>query len=147
MNKPIIFFDYSGTLNTKRPIHPELVECIKNISEDYILTVVSSSSSRTIEQNLERAGIKDLFNEIAGYGRHQGKTKKMKGLLTTYQLEPEQGLMVTDTTSDLRAANSAGVKSIAVTWGFENKQRLQQTKPDEIVENPENLEQTIKKLV
>lgn len=148
MNKPIIFFDYSGTLSASRdPIQAESVKCIKNIKDDYILTIVSSTSSSTIERNLSQAGIKDCFLEISGYGRHHSKPEKMKDLLTTYRLNSSDGLMITDTIGDIRAANSVSIKSIGVTWGAHRKSTLKQAEPDKIINDPGKLEENIRELI
>lgn len=46
---------------------------------------------------------------------------------------------VTDTAGDVIEGNRAEVKTIAVTWGFHDRERLEKAKPDIIVNTPEEL--------
>jgi phosphoglycolate phosphatase-like HAD superfamily hydrolase len=47
--------------------------------------------------------------------------------------------MIGDAVSDIRAARAAGIKSVAVTWGHQSRQKLSQEAPDLIIDEPEDL--------
>jgi phosphoglycolate phosphatase-like HAD superfamily hydrolase len=51
--------------------------------------------------------------------------------------------MITDTVGDVREADAAGVKSIAVTWGYEKKVDFDTIKTQAIVHTPKELKQAI----
>ena len=47
--------------------------------------------------------------------------------------------MIGDSTVDLETALHAGITSIAVTWGYHDRARLEAMKPDAIVQRAEDL--------
>jgi phosphoglycolate phosphatase len=46
---------------------------------------------------------------------------------------------VCDTAGDIREAREAGVKAVAVTWGWHPRERLERAKPDAFIEKSEDL--------
>ena len=48
-------------------------------------------------------------------------------------------VIIGDSTMDIETAHNAGMDSIAVTWGFHDRERLIASKPGRIVENPEEI--------
>ena len=46
---------------------------------------------------------------------------------------------VCDTAGDVREAREAGVKTVAVTWGWHPRSRLERARPDVIVDDPKKL--------
>lgn len=53
-----------------------------------------------------------------------------------FGLKPEDCVVIGDSTMDIETAQNAGMDSIAVTWGFHDRERLVQSKPGRIAENP-----------
>ena len=54
-------------------------------------------------------------------------------------LQPKDCLFVGDSTVDMATAKNSGMKSIAVTWGFGDKEDLEAAQPDYIVDTPEDI--------
>jgi phosphoglycolate phosphatase len=46
---------------------------------------------------------------------------------------------VCDTAGDVREAREAGVKTVAVTWGWHPRSRLERALPDVIIDDPNKL--------
>lgn len=64
------------------------------------------------------------------------------GLLTacaTLGVAPGTALYVGDTTVDIAAARAAGLRSVAVTWGFRDQTTLESASPDHIVHHPADI--------
>jgi len=53
--------------------------------------------------------------------------------------DPQSVFYVGDETRDVEAARKAGVKTIAVTWGFNGEDILKKQKPDYLARRPEEL--------
>ena len=56
-----------------------------------------------------------------------------------FVLEPKDCVIIGDSTMDIETAHHAGMDSIAVTWGFHDRERLVEITPGRIVENPEEI--------
>jgi len=82
------------------------------------------------------------FVEI--HGQKEGVTKKPDpigalNIAKSLNLEPEKIYFVGDTSTDMKTAKNANMKSIGVSWGFRPKEELIEHGADYIVENCEEL--------
>ena len=57
----------------------------------------------------------------------------------SFGLVPEDCTVIGDAIPDLETARNAGMKSVAVTWGFDDRERLIGANPGQIVETPAEL--------
>ena len=46
---------------------------------------------------------------------------------------------ITDTLGDIKEANKVGIESIGITWGYQDKAKLQKGNPKKIVDTPTEL--------
>lgn len=137
------FKKYKEKIKNKK-INPKLKSCIKNLYEDYLLTIISSSSTNSIKEQLKQDELDSFFYEIKGYDDHPSKAKKIKEVLTVYKQEPANSLLITDTLGDIKEARSVNVNSIAVTWGFQKEETIQKGNPYKIIDKPNKLESSIR---
>jgi phosphoglycolate phosphatase len=101
--------------------------------------IVSSSSERTIVEQLKRHHLAPFFYDILGTETDRSKVTKFKQILTEYTFAPEDLLFVTDTTGDVREAHELNIPTVAVTWGYHEEARLRATNPDYIANTPGEL--------
>ena len=59
--------------------------------------------------------------------------------LTFQNLHVSELVYVCDETRDVQAARKAGLRSIAVTWGFNSRKALEKAGPDFIIDQPDEL--------
>jgi phosphoglycolate phosphatase len=52
---------------------------------------------------------------------------------------PQRVVMVGDSAIDVQTARNAGMRCVAVTWGFRDRPELEAARPDAIVDRPEQL--------
>jgi len=117
------------------PIFPVLHELKKN----NILTVISSNISKVIYAILSRYGFNGCFREILGADYGYSKEEKILHAMNRFQMEKEKTFYVGDTVGDIKEARLAGVKTVAVTWGWHSKERLEMASPDYVIETPVDL--------
>ena len=60
-------------------------------------------------------------------------------IASEFGLAPGNCVIIGDSTMDIETAHNAGMDSIAVTWGFHDRERLINSQPGRIVENPEEI--------
>lgn len=115
---------------------PEVLNLLKK--EGYKLGIITSAPKKSVEEFLEKNGL-NLFDFIYSEGNIFGKDKIMTNIVAERNLSPEQVFYVGDETRDIEAAKKAGIKTIAVTWGFNNEKILSREKPDYLIKKPEEL--------
>jgi len=141
--KKIKYFDeYSQKLKSETT--EEIIkEQIKNISQKYSLTIVSSTISPVIKEYLIKEGLDKYFSKIYGSDVHKSKVEKIKRLLMESNISPKDAIFVTDTSGDIKEGKECQVESIAVTWGYLPKEELEKEKPFAIIDNPALISSTI----
>ena len=116
-----------------------LLPVLESLKKDHLLAVISSNGSRTIRRMLERFGFEPYFEEVLGSDFLFSKKEKIDHALAKYGIPPERTFYIGDTTGDIVEARAAGVRTVAVTWGWHSRKRLAAAPPDFLVEAPEGL--------
>lgn len=101
--------------------------------------VISSSSSLAIETVLEREGWTGLFEDVLGADFLLEKVAKIRHAVARWRRKGEPVFFIGDTAGDIREARAAGVKTVAVTWGWHSEGRLRAAGPDRIARSPGKL--------
>ena len=117
------------------PIFPVLTE----LKKDNILTVISSNISKVIHVILSRYGFNGCFQKVLGADSGYSKKEKILHAIDSFQIEKEKTYYVGDTIGDIKEARLAGVKTVAVTWGWHSKEKLETARPDYFIETPDAL--------
>ena len=75
------------------------------------------------------------------YGNEQpgSKVEHIVNALEMNSAQPTSTWMIGDTVGDIEAAQNAGVKAVAVTWGWQSSIRLKSKAPDLMFEQPQAL--------
>lgn len=124
-----------------------LNKTIKELSIKYILTIVSSSSSKVINKFLAKEKSTEIFSDVLGADIHSNKTIKINSLLSKYNVVPVNALLITDSLGDVLEANECGINSIGVTWGIHGKEKLEEGNPIGIIDDPRLLLDAIKNVL
>lgn len=120
---------------------------IESLAQEHILAVCSSAWDQTITDFLDKENLRIYFSDILGMEFHKSKVFKLTHLLEKYSLQKEDAVFITDTLGDVLEANEVGIKSIGETWGLHDRETIERGNPEVIIDNPEVLEETIKKIL
>ena len=138
---------YSEYANRLMPSHIERSkEPIKRLRAKYTLYIVSSNGEYGIKKVLEAAGVLGLFTRILGAETHESKVEKFKILMEHNGIMSENTVFITDTLGDIVEARKVGIRTIAETFGFHDRERLAQGEPFVIVDSWEEIEETLSEL-
>ena len=102
------------------------------------LGILTSAPKETVERFLQVNNL-NLFDFIYSESNIFNKARKLSNLLKERNFDPQSVFYVGDETRDVEAARKAGVKTIAVTWGFNGEDILKKQKPDYLARRPEEL--------
>jgi len=116
---------------------------VESLGKKYSFAMVSSSGEKMLHAYLEKNKIQNLFQDILGAEFHHSKEEKFKYLFKKYEIDSSSVLFITDTLGDILEANAVGMKTIAVTFGFHDRETLAKGDPKAIVESPEELLESV----
>ncbi|MCD4705981.1 HAD hydrolase-like protein [bacterium] len=100
------------------------------LSKNNDIFIVTSNSTETVKNYISEHninGVKDVN------GVEDGISKSKKILLIKKKYPKSKIYYVGDTKGDIAEGKEAGVKTVGVTWGYHNKEKISQAKPDFIV--------------
>jgi phosphoglycolate phosphatase len=109
------------------------------------LSVLSSNSVENINAFLRHSGM-ELFDHVFSSNNLFGKDRSIRKFLKQFSLEARELLYVGDELRDVEACHLAGVKVIAVTWGFDPAPLLRSGKPDFLAFAPGDVLETVRRL-
>lgn len=120
------------------PFH-EVATVLEKLTRNNVLIVVSSNSRKDIDQILSRYNFDHYFDDILSADFMLSKVDKILHATKEWKIGKERTYFVGDTVGDIKEAREAGVKTVAVTWGWHSKERLKKADPDYLIEAPGDL--------
>jgi phosphoglycolate phosphatase len=100
--------------------------------------IVTSNAYENVSKFLARHGI-DRFEHVScGVGLF-GKASRLKKVSRTPQFAGLSTFYVGDEVRDVAAATTAGLRSVAVSWGYAERGALEAQRPDYLVHGPDEL--------
>lgn len=121
-----------------RPV-TELIPVLAELKKRHGLIIISSNSSFAIRLMLAKFGFDPYFDDVLGADFNFSKIEKILYAMGHYGTNGGHTFYVCDTAGDIREAREAGVKAVAVTWGWHPRERLERARPDAMIEQPEDL--------
>ncbi len=112
---------------------------IKKLSKKYKLFIISSCSEKNINLYLKNNNIDNLFIEVLGRETNFSKIEKFKTVFQKYNTNSKNCIFITDTLGDIKEANKVKIDSLAVTWGYHEKERLKKENPKYIINKPNEI--------
>ena len=133
-----LFFDYYEKSNGEAAVvYPGVHEALKRWQSKGIkLAIVTNKPMQFTTSLIERVGIAHYFDWISGGDSLPKRKPEPDQLLHILQLSGEEALhalMVGDSSNDIKAARAANVCSLAVPYGYNHGQSIEDSHPDQIV--------------
>lgn len=108
----------------------------------FLLMVLSNKAHANTLRVVKEIYGEELFDHVQGQQESVPKKPDPAGvfmILNQYGLKPEECFYVGDTSVDMKTGNAAGVDTIGVTWGFRDREELEEYQANYIVNRPEEL--------
>ena len=122
------------------PMFDGIEAVIRQLNADgHKLYIVSSNSARTIRVFLKKHRLDTEFIRVYGRAGVFGKKKLLRMMLQRNRLDRGDTYYIGDESRDVEAARHAGIRMIAVTWGYNNNTLLQTHHPDFLVDKPADI--------
>lgn len=111
----------------------------------YPLSIISSNSVSNIKRFLALTNF-DVFDDIYSSKALFGKQSILNQVARNLNIAKEKIIYIGDELRDIASCKKAGVKMIAVTWGFDSAQLIRSGNPDYIAEHPPDIVDIITKI-
>lgn len=123
--------------------YPGISRLLRRLCEHEIpCGVISNRNHDTVSAMLARFFDEIPWRVVAGSGMFRDKPDPAACLFAArnLRLDPAQVVLVGDTEVDVAAAHNAGMRSVAVSWGFRDRDELLAAGAPIVVDTPERLE-------
>jgi pyrophosphatase PpaX len=132
------------------PLHDELVSCagiddvlVRLKDEGRRLGIVTAKRRATVELAFGTVPLGHLFETVVGgdeTDRHKPNPDPLLLAAERMDADPGECAYVGDSPFDIRAAKTAVMHAVAVTWGgIHDREKLEREQPDAIVDHPDEL--------
>ena len=143
----LLIFDWEGTLfNSNITPNATIFNGIKLGIKDlkrrgYILSIATGSGRRGLNRDLVNVNLKDYFLITKTIDDCFAKPhpQMILDIINYSMVDLERALMIGDTPYDLQMAKNAGIASLAVSYGSQSPEQLEEFCPLAIIENTYDL--------
>ncbi len=112
---------------------------LRELAKNHPMVVISSNDTPTIQEALRLYDFNGIFQDILGSDFMLSKKDKILYVIKKYNVTLQDIYYIGDTTGDIKEGKQAGVKTVGVTWGWHNKEKMAAAKPNYLFDKPEDL--------
>ena len=132
-------------------LYPGVEECIKRLYDSgYKVALTSSKHDVACRRIVEHFDIEKYFYDVVGSTGDTSRETKTEVLEAFFDMhtdrKKENSILVGDTTYDAEGAKNAGIRFLAVSYGYGTMESLRQTDAIEIVKSADEIFEAIQKL-
>ena len=102
------------------------------------LGILTSNTQENVKQFLDKNEM-EFFDFINTGKSVFGKSHVINKILKQRKVNKEEAIYVCDEVRDIEAAKKSGIKTVAVTWGYNTKEALLSENPNYVAHTPEEL--------
>jgi phosphoglycolate phosphatase len=118
---------------------PGIVQVFSQLATEHVLGVITASQGEAVMATLREFGLGSAISRVMGGETGTSKAERIALAQSLYSTGPEDTFMTGDAISDIREGRKAGVRTVAVSWGFQNRDLLAREDPDFLIDAPEEL--------
>ena len=118
--------------------YDDMPAVVTRLAARHDVLIVTSNRSDIVETCLARYGIEGVADVLGGDKGHS-KVDKISAAQGRFGADNGRSWFVGDTVGDVVEGRKVGVGTIAVTWGWHARERLEAAAPDHLVTTPAEL--------
>ena len=131
------------------PLYPGVVELLKELkSSDWLIGIATNKSRIGLTNGLAKHNLSDMFDITLSTDENIAKPNPAMAIRAMNELgvEKKYCVMIGDTINDIGLGVNAGINSIGVTWGYNDRNLLSSAGADYLVDDANQLSVLMKKL-
>lgn len=107
------------------------------------LGIVTSNSIGNVQRCLSRNDVLEKFDFVHAAKNVFGKHRTLGKLMKKMELSSDSVIYVGDESRDIEASKKVNIPIIAVSWGFQDRERLSKMSPDFLADIPADIEKFV----
>jgi phosphoglycolate phosphatase-like HAD superfamily hydrolase len=112
---------------------------LEHLCRYHTLVILTANARGAVLRTLARGRLAGCVKEILSGETPGSKAEKILSSMKKHGFAADRTLMIGDALSDLTAGRKAGVITVAVTWGFQPREKLAEGEPDYLVDQPSEI--------
>ena len=132
-------FELQGLDDSFPTVFTGMPPVMRQIARSAIIVIVTSSLDREVRHVLQKNGLDDTVSLVMDGTDVRSKGERIQEAVERFGADRSSTFMVGDAGSDIRQGKFAGVKTIAVTWGYQSREYLVAENPDYLVDYPDEI--------
>lgn len=121
------------------PAFPGMPEVIKVLSQKHRIAIIISNTKLRVEKTLKQYDLATCVSIIIDSEDPAPKSNKILQVCSLLEVSQDQAIMIDDTIGDIKHGEVAGIKTMAVGWGYQPPSMLKVAAPDFIANTPQDL--------
>ena len=135
----VLFDDYYEQSGHKLShLYPTVKETLAELHQaGFIMALVTNKPSKFVLDVLAKHGIDQYFVDVIGgdtFPEKKPNPMALNWLLEKHGCQPQQMLMVGDSSNDIKAAKNAGCHSFGLTYGYNHGEPISASEPDYVAD-------------
>ncbi|MCP5152741.1 MAG: HAD family hydrolase [Ectothiorhodospiraceae bacterium] len=118
---------------------PEMGPILRALAAGSALCVVTANMREVVTAKLAASGLEGVVSLVLGSEQPGSKTDKIRAAMAHFAASPQETWMVGDSRGDIRHGRAAGVRTAAVTWGYQPAAVLALEHPHRTISSPAQL--------
>jgi phosphoglycolate phosphatase len=127
-------------------IFPGMPAVLASLDGRSTIGIITGNSIGLVQKFLRRYDLLDYVSLIFGGETPGTRLHKALRALRDAGVNAENACIVSDAVSDIYLAREIGIRSIAVTWGYQSRAKLASAGPDAIADTPQELKTVLMKV-
>ena len=131
------------------PLYPGVVELLKELkTDDWLIGIATNKSRIGLTNGLAKHSLSDMFDITLSTDENIPKPNPAMAIKAMNDLgvDKENCVMIGDTINDIGLGVNAGITSIGVTWGYNDKNLLISAGADYLVDDANQLNTLMKEI-
>ena len=135
----ITLTEYTQHMGKHTTIFPNVIDTLIDLKkQNYRTAIVTNKESKHAILTIKHLNLEPYFDLIIGgntTNNYKPHPEPVYFAMKKLQASPENSIMIGDSKSDIQAAKAANIRSIAVTYGYNHGEPINNAQPDYIINN------------
>ncbi|GAM56143.1 phosphoglycolate phosphatase [Vibrio ishigakensis] len=141
---------YAECGHNESHLYPTVKNTLEQLfAEGYQLAIVTNKPGQFVPDILEQHQIAHLFVEVVGgdaLPKRKPDPMPLEYLMDKYGMAHNQMILVGDSKNDVLAAKNAGIGSVALPYGYNHGEPIEDSNPDFLIQQLSGLKQVLHQL-
>lgn len=120
-------------------------DALESLESSYELGILTNNDAGIVQSFLDHHGL-DMFSFVEDNHIFESKARRLSSIIDELDVAPASVVYVGDQVSDIEAAHQAGCEAVAVAWGYNTANTLEDAYAEKLIAEPADLLRVVQSL-